>query len=321
MVENSTAVSAVSERIPVGISSCLLGERVRYDGGHKHHSYIEQTLGRYFEFRPFCPELAIGLGVPRRPIHLVRRGDEIACVDTGDASREYTGQLEQCADDQRDWHRELCGYILKGGSPSCGTEGVKVHAGEQYVAEGRGIYAARLMANFPDLPVEEEGRLGDPGLRANFVRRVCVMRRWKALCDEGLTVAGLIDFHARHKLILLSHCQRSYRQLGPLVASARADNLQAVAGDYIHRFMQALARPATRGNHVNVLQHIRGYLKQELEAGDRAELNEAIEQYRTGQVPLTVPLTLLNHHFRRHPDPFIQRSWYMQPHPLESGNF
>lgn len=303
------------EKIPVGISSCLLGDPVRYNGGHKRHSYIEQTLGQYFEFRPFCPEVEIGLGVPRRPIRLVRREGEIACVDTGDESLDYTRRLDSCADQQKPWHAGLCGYILKRGSPSCGMERVKVYKGGQPFPDGRGIYAARLMANFPDLPVEEEGRLGDPVLRENFIQRVYVLHHWKALRSEGLTVAGLVDFHARHKLVLMSHCQQTYRELEPLVAGAARDNLEQVAEEYIGCLLQALKKPARRGDHVNVLQHVQGCLTEHLDADDRAELSEAIESYNKGQVPLIVPITLLRHHLRLHPDDYILRSWYMQPYP------
>lgn len=304
-------------RIPVGISSCLLGDEVRYNGGHKRDTYIDRTLGQYFSFRPFCPEVDIGLGVPRKPIRLVRRDGDIACVDIDDPSIDHTAALGESADHQKDWHAELCGYILKRASPSCGMERVKVYENGHPQADGAGIYAARMMENFPEMPVEEEGRLGDPVLRENFIQRVYVMCRWKEMRAAGLTVAGLVDFHARHKLILMSHCQQTYRELGPLVASARKDNLERVANEYIATLMPALKKRATRGNHVNVMQHIQGYLKEQLDSDDKAELKEAIDRYHRGEVPLIVPITLLNHHFRRNPDPYILRSWYMQPYPAE----
>lgn len=304
-------------RIPVGISSCLLGDEVRYNGGHKRDTYIDRTLGQYFTFRPFCPEVDIGLGIPRKPIRLVRRDGDIACVDIDDPSIDHTQALADCADQQAGWQSELCGYILKRASPSCGMERVKVYDKGQPQPDGAGIYAARMMANFPEMPVEEEGRLGDPVLRENFIQRVYVMYRWKRMRAEGLTLAGLVDFHARHKLILMSHCQKTYRALGPLVATARKDNVERVADEYIAALMPALKKRATRGNHVNVMQHIQGYLKTQLDSDDKAELGEAIERYHRGELPLIVPITLLNHHFRRNPDPYIQRSWYMQPYPAE----
>lgn len=306
-----------AEKIPVGISACLLGEEVRFNGGHKLHSYIDKTLGEYFSFQSFCPEVDIGLGIPRRPIRLIRRDGEVSCVDIEDYTLDYTQQLIDSADAQKAWQAGLCGFILKKDSPSCGMERAKVYDGKQTVRDGVGIFAARLMQNFPELPVEEEGRLGDAVLRENFIQRVYVMYRWRKLLDEGVSVGGLTDFHARHKLILMSHCQKTYRELGPLLASARKNNVEAIAADYIRSLMTALKKRASRGDHVNVLQHIQGYLRDKLDAGDKAELLDAYERYRLGQLPLIVPITLLNHHFRRHPDEYISRSWYMHPYPSQ----
>lgn len=306
-----------SEKIPVGISGCLLGEEVRFNGGHKLHSYIEKTLGEYFDFRSFCPEVDIGLGVPRRPIRLILRDGEVACVDIENYDLDYTRQLRDSADAQKSWQAGLCGFILKKDSPSCGMERVKVYTGAQPLKDGVGIFAARLMENFPELPVEEEGRLGDAVLRENFIQRVYIMYRWRQLQREGLSVASLTEFHARHKLILMSHCQKAYRELGPLLASARKTNVDEIAQQYIRTLMPALKKRASRGDHVNVLQHVQGYLKDQLDADDKAELIESYERYRKGQLPLIVPITLLNHHFRRHPNAYISQSWYMHPYPSE----
>jgi uncharacterized protein YbgA (DUF1722 family)/uncharacterized protein YbbK (DUF523 family) len=315
--EGKETAAVVVEKIPVGISSCLLGENVRFNGGHQLDSYVDRTLGQYFEYRPFCPEVDIGLGVPRKPIRLIRSEEEIACVDIEDASLDYTQALSDSADRQNSWVADVCGYILKKASPSCGMERVKVYGRHQTTRDGVGIFAARLMRNFPGLPVEEEGRLGDPVLRENFIQRVYVMYRWKKMCSTGMTVAALVDFHARHKLILMSHCQQSYRELGPLVAATNRDNLASAAEAYFQGLMQALKKRANRGNHVNVLQHVQGYLKTALDADDRAELSETIERYHRGLLPLIVPITLLNHHFRRNPNEYIARSYYMQPYPAE----
>lgn len=304
-------------KIPVGISSCLLGEKVRFDGQHQLDSYVEKTLGHYFEYRSFCPEVAIGLGIPRRPIRLIAAGEEVRCVSTLDETVDYTQALTDCADAQSQWHAGLCGYILKKASPSCGMERVKVYEAHHARRDGIGIYAATLMRNYPDLPVEEEGRLGDPVLRENFVQRVYVLARWKALEADGLSVAGLVNFHARHKLILMSHCPTSYRALGPLVAGTTKASLPEVAPVYLRMLMTALKRKATRGKHANVLLHVQGYLKKQLDADDKAELSEAIAQYLRGQVPLIVPITLLNHFFRKHPNDYIRDSWYMRPYPAE----
>ena len=315
---NDNSEQTLRHRIPVGISSCLLGERVRYDGGHKGHSYITRTLGDYFEFRPFCPELAIGLGVPRKPIRLQRQADRsIRCIRSDAPEKDYTGALASCADDQRHWQQALCGYILKKDSPSCGMERVKVWDEAMPSRDGVGIYAGRLMANFPWLPVEEEGRLGDAVLRENFIQRVFAMRRWHEMRARGLTVAELMDFHGRHKLILMSHEQEAYRRLGRLVAGTDGDNLEENATAYLNEFMAAMKKRATRSSHVNVLQHIQGYLKQALDSDDKQELVQTLEKYRKGQVPLIVPITLLNHFFRKHPDDYISRSYYMNPYPEE----
>ena len=306
-------------KIPVGISSCLLGENVRFDGGHKLHSYIESTLGQYFEFQPFCPELAIGLGVPRKPIRLVRTAgdDSVRCVGVVEPERDFTAALTNIAHEQLPAQKGLCGYILKKGSPSCGMERVKVYSGKMPTTDGAGIFAATMMANLPHLPVEEEGRLGDSRLRENFIQRVYVTWRWRQMLAEGLSVAALVDFHARHKLIIMSRDQRAVRELGQLVAGTTKANVRDNAPVYHGNLMKTLKKVATVRNQVNVLQHIQGYLKKHLDKEDKAELVQCIDNYRLGMVPLIVPITLLNHHFRRNPDEYITRSWYMQPYPSE----
>lgn len=304
--------------IPVGISSCLLGEKVRYDGGHKGHSYIMRTLGEYFEFKPFCPEMAIGLGVPRKPIRLYRgSGQQIRCVSVDDVSKDFTQRLSDCADKQQHWQSQLCGYILKKDSPSCGMERVKVWDDVMPSKEGRGIFAAKMMQNLPYLPVEEEGRLGDAVLRENFIQRVFVLRRWQEMIASGLTVGKLVNFHARHKLILMSRDQVVYQRLGRMVAGIDKHNIEEQAPRYRDQLMQALAMRASRKNQVNVLQHIQGYLKKYLDREDKQELVQVINDYRMGQVPLIVPITLLNHFFRKHPNQYIANSWYMNPYPAE----
>lgn len=305
------------EKIKVGISSCLLGELVRYDGAHKYQSYIERTLGQYFEFRSFCPEVASGMGIPRPAIHLKQTEQGIRCVGVKDNSFDVTDQLQATARLQGDWVSGLCGYILKKDSPSCGMERVKVYKNDLPARQGTGIFAAYLLEQFPALPVEEEGRLGDPALRENFIQRVFVMRRWQLLCQQGLTTHGLMVFHSQHKLIAMSHNQNLARDLGRVVAQAKPENLAQTAELYIVNLMACLKIVATRGNHVNVLQHIQGYLKTKLDSDAKQELVETIESYRVGNLPLIVPLTLLRHHFRREPDAFIDGSFYMQPHPSE----
>lgn len=301
------------QKIPVGISSCLLGQPVRYDGGHKLDNYIVGTLANYFDFRPFCPEVAIGLGTPRPTIQLVKTDTGIRCLGVKNPEHDVTEPLRDYANQQKTAHSDLCGYILKKGSPSCGMTRVKVYSNGQPQQAGVGIYAEAMMQNNPLLPVEEEGRLGDPGLRENFIQRVYVLHRWKQLLAEGLTPQRLTHFHAQHKLIIMSHA--SYADLGQLLATVSKDNILSVAEAYIAQLMAKLKKPATRKSHVNVLQHIQGYLKKELDAADKSELCELIERYRDGDVPLIVPLTLLKHHFRKTPDPYIENSYYMSPYP------
>jgi uncharacterized protein YbgA (DUF1722 family)/uncharacterized protein YbbK (DUF523 family) len=301
----------------VGISSCLLGERVRFDGGHKMHSYISQTLGQVFEFRPFCPEVAIGLGTPRETIRLVQVGEDVRCVGTRTETLDVTDALRQAARDQDPWLRELCGYILKKDSPSCGMERVKVYHKSAPHRRGQGIYAAELQQRFPYLPLEEEGRLGDSILRENFVKRVFVFHHWRQLAQDGITAHALTDFHAQYKYVLLSHQQQRTRQLGTWLAEHAANLGAAEITHYFAELMTILKRPATRRNHANVLQHLQGFLKKDLDREDREELGEILEQYRLGRLPLIVPVTMLRHHFRRYPKLFAVRSRYLNPHPGE----
>lgn len=303
-------------KIPVGISSCLLGENVRFDGGHKQHSYITGTLSEYFDFKPFCPEVAIGLGIPRSTIQLVKQEKEIRCLSSKNPEMDVTESLRAQANLQAALHTELCGYILKKNSPSCGMTRVKVFHNQTAKPEGIGIFAEQMMRNTPLLPVEEEGRLGDVKLRENFIQRVYILHRWKTMLVGGLTPSSLTRFHAQHKLIIMSHAD--YRELGQLLSEINKNNIADIATLYIGLLMHLLKKIATRSNHVNVLQHIQGYLKKELSADDKAELVEIIAQYQRGDVPLIVPLTLLKHHFRKSPDPYyIQDSYYMSPYPQE----
>ena len=303
------------KKIPIGISSCLLGQAVRYDGGHKRDAYINGTLSEYFDFQPFCPEVEIGLGTPRPTIHLVKVDGALRCVGIKDPEIDVTERLRLHAEQKKALHAELCGYILKNNSPSCGMERVKVYEGIQSHKDGVGIYAQEMMRLNPLLPVEEEGRLGDAGLRENFIQRVYVLYRWKQMLETGLTPSDLTQFHARHKLIIMSH--DDYRDLGQLLAGVTKTNVADLAEQYILQLMMTLKKVAKRKNHVNVLQHIQGYLKKDLAADDKAELCEVIERYRNGYIPLIVPITLLKHHFRKSPDPYIDDSYYMSPYPQE----
>jgi uncharacterized protein YbgA (DUF1722 family)/uncharacterized protein YbbK (DUF523 family) len=305
------------KKIPIGISSCLLGQEVRFDSGHKHNSYITGTLSQYFEFKAFCPEVYIGLGIPREPIRLIEENDKIQCVGTKTPDLNFTEQLTASADEQKHWHAKIFGYILKKDSPSCGMERVKVYKNNQPQRSGQGLYARQLMKNFPNLPVEEEGRLGDPILRENFIKRVFIYERWRELYQTDLSIASLTRFHARHKLILMSHDQDKARELGRKLSEIKSDAIASFALEYEASLMSLLKIKATRKNNVNVLQHIQGYLKNFLDKEDKRELTEVIEQYRLGFLPLIVPITLLKHHFMKHPNDYIGDSYFINPHPKE----
>ncbi len=304
--------SRPSPRPRLGISACLLGERVRFDGNHKLNSYIVGTLGRFFDFVPVCPEVAIGMGIPRPPIHLVGDPEQPRAVGVRDPELDVTDALTTFSQRQVRELGAICGYILKSKSPSCGMERVKVY-GEQGLRHSAGLYARALMTAHPLLPVEEEGRLGDPGLRDNFLERVFAFRRWQLLAAAGLTPGELVEFHAMHKLSLMAHGQERYRALGRLVAEAGTRPLAALTADYLSAFMAALKQTATIKRQVNVLHHAMGYLKRELDREDKAELLEVITAYAEERVPLVVPITLLKHHFRRHPHPYMDRQVYLNP--------
>lgn len=309
---------ARAHRIRIGISSCLVGQRVRYDGGHKHNAYITDTLGQHFDFVPFCPEVAIGLGVPRPPIRLVRMRTSVRARGVSDPSVDVTDRLESHARRVAPKIARLSGYILKQGSPSCGMERVKVYGAKGApAAQGSGVFARTLMELFPELPFEEEGRLMDPVLRDNFIERVFVYHRWRQLARR-VTPQRLVEFHMRHKLIVLAHDEEAYRTLGRLVARAGQGDIQALGARYVRLLMQALKRPATRTRHANVLQHIAGFFKDQLDAGDKRELSALIDGYRRGRVPLAVPMTLIRHYQRRFPQPYLAGQYYLAPHGDES---
>jgi uncharacterized protein YbgA (DUF1722 family)/uncharacterized protein YbbK (DUF523 family) len=305
-------------KIEIGISSCLLGQEVRHDGGHKRNAWILNTLSSYFDFRPLCPELAIGMGVPRPTIRLIKQDNVIRLVGSKDTNLDVTDEMNRFSDQAVSGLDDLSGYILKKDSPSCGMERVRIY-NEKGIPEknGSGLFAARLMEAHPNLPIEEEGRLMDPVLRENFIERVFVYYRWQKLLHNGLTVKDLMEFHASHKFNLLAHNESIYRELGPLVAQATPENLETIAEQYINMLMKGMKKPATRKRHTNVLMHVMGFLKNALSSDDKQELLDILEQYRLGRVPLIVPITLLRHHLRREPHPYIEKQYYMKPYPEE----
>ena len=303
----------------VGISSCLLGEAVRWDGGHKRDAYIKDLLGRFFEWVPVCPELEVGMGVPREPIRLVGSPDSqsLVGVQTG---KDWTAAMRQYARRRvRQLERlDLSGYLLKKDSPSCGMERVRVHPARGPASRtGIGAFARVLMAQMPLLPVEEEGRLQDPALRENFIERIFAYRRLRDWMKAGCTRSRLAAFHTAHKYLLLSHSPRHYRDLGGLVAGTKRHPPRRLAELYAACFMEALRVPATVKRHASVLQHLSVFVMEHLSAREKAELQKILDEYRKGGAPVIVPLTLLSHYVRNHQIDDIPDQVYLNPHPKE----
>jgi uncharacterized protein YbgA (DUF1722 family) len=241
----------------------------------------------------------------------------VHCVGSKNPDLDVTERLKDCAEEQKTWQQNLSGYILKKDSPSCGMERVRLYKGDMPDRIGVGIYAQKLMENYPNLPVEEEGRLGDAILRENFIQRVFIYARWQKLAAEGFSIKALNDFHAQHKYIFMSHNQAMAKELGHWLAQAHGEVPSEVMPQYLTKMMTLLKLRASRKGHVNTLHHLQGYLKNFISADDKAELVDIIDQYRNGLLPLIVPITLLRHHFRRFPNDYITDSYYMKPHPKE----
>ena len=304
--------------IRIGVSSCLLGCKVRYDGGHKRDDFLVDTFGQWVQWVPVCPEVEVGMGTPRESIRLVASGDGVRLLapksgsDWTEAMASFAAErVAKLADE------ELCGYVLKKDSPTCGMERVKVYGAGMPARSGRGVFAAALLARFPHLPVEEEGRLCDPRLRDNFVERVFAYHRLRRFFDRRWTVGGLVTFHTAQKLQLMAHAPAAYAALGRLVASAKSAPREKFRRTYEDAFMAGLKTIATAKRNTNVLHHILGYFKTRLDAGSRAELLGVIEDYRTGLVPLVVPVTLIRHYVRLFDVAYLAGQTYLEPHPKE----
>ena len=318
-ISPSTEEKLMTPPIAIGVSSCLLGEAVRYDGGHKHDRYITDTLGRYFRFVPICPEVGCGLPVPREAMRL--EGDSSAPrLMTTRGRRDLTGQMQAfCERTIADLELErLRGFIFKKNSPSSGLFRVKVYQPNGAPPKnGSGLFAAAMARRFPLLPMEEEGRLQDVVLRENFLERVFGYHRWKTFLEGKPGIGGLVDFHTKHKLLLMSHSVTDYRELGALVANSREMLPSDLLARYEIRFMKALALHATVKKQTNVLMHIMGYFKRDLTAAEKQELLELINQYHAQMMPLIVPLTLLKHYTNKYDQSYLKQQVYLSPHPAE----
>jgi uncharacterized protein YbgA (DUF1722 family)/uncharacterized protein YbbK (DUF523 family) len=307
------------DRIRLGISACLLGERVRFDGGHKRDPFLVESLGPFVEWIPVCPEVESGMDAPREAMRLVRAGPEIRLVTvntgqdhTANMRRYARRRVEELVDD------DLFGFVLKGNSPSCGLEGVKVYGTSGVPTKsGRGLFADALARRFPLLPMEEEGRLSDPRLRENFLVRVFAYRRLTALFARRWSSGDVVQFHTAHKLTLMAHVPEAYQRLGRLVASGKSMARQQFRDRYSSEFMAALRTTSTTRRQANVLHHALGYLKKTLDRESRAELRALIHDYAGGRVPLVVPLTLFGHYVRRCGLTYLADQVYLRPHPVE----
>lgn len=309
----------MTDKIRIGVSSCLLGLKVRYDGGHKYDPFLVCTLGEFVEYVPVCPEVEAGFPIPREAFHLVGPSDAPRLV-TQKTGIDVTERMKQWAD-----HRlkeleaeDLCGFIFKSRSPSSGMERVKVY-NDSGMAEktGVGIFARAFMDRFPWVPVEEDGRLQDIVLRENFIVRIFAYRRWKEWMAGKPSVSRLVEFHSRHKLLLMAHSPVIARDLGKRVAGGRTKTPALLYDDYLRQFLEALTFKATVKKNTNVLMHMMGYFKKQLSADEKQELLRAIENYRLGYIPLLVPLVLIQHYVRKYGQMYLKEQYYLDPHPLE----
>ena len=306
--------------VRIGISACLLGEKVRFDGGHKRDAFLVDVFGRYVEWVPVCPEVELGLGVPRETLRLERHGKDARLImpKTG---TDYTERMRRYAEKRLAAlaKEHLSGYVLKKDSPSCGMERVRVYPPSGApLRSGRGLFAEALTRHFPHLPVEEEGRLNDPRIRENFVSHVFAYHRWRQMPEKRISRAALTRFHARHKFLLMAHSQTGAQRLGRLLA--RPDqfaNDRELATAYLDAFTEIMRRAPSRQRHANVLQHLAGYVSDRLDRDERTELTQMIDQYRQGLLPLIVPITLIRHYVRKFQMPYLLEQVYLSPHPHE----
>jgi uncharacterized protein YbgA (DUF1722 family)/uncharacterized protein YbbK (DUF523 family) len=303
----------------LGISACLLGQKVRYDGGHKRDYFLTEIFGPFVEWIPVCPELEVGMGVPRDPVRLVGNATEPSMIAERSA-KNWTAEMKRFSATRAGELKrlDLSGYVLKKDSPSCGMERVKIYSPKGGATRnGRGLFATALMNELPLMPTEEEGRLNDPVLRENFIERVFVYRRWQEAASRPKSIRALVDFHTAHKFQLLAHSERHYRYLGRLVASAKPTPLGQVYERYGRGIMEALSVAANAKKHANVLDHMTGYFSKELSPGERQELVEVIRDFRRQFIPLVVPVTLIRHYVKKYAVEYLQTQVYLDPSPKE----
>ena len=303
----------------IGISSCLLGNEVRWNAGHKHAKYLTRTLGKYVEYVPVCPEVEAGFGVPRESFRLVGDPDNPRLV-TFKTKTDHTDRMLTWAKNRvRELEKEdLCGFIFKSDSPSSGMIRVKVYNEKGMPHKvGIGMFARAFMDHFPLTPVEDDGRLNDPVIRENFILQIFTMKRWRDNLARKRGMGNLVDFHTRHKLLIMSHSQKHYRQMGKLVADGKQMPIRDLYEQYQLLLMEALKLKTTIRKNINVLQHMMGYFKKQLSGDEKQELLEVFDHYRKELVPLIVPITLFNHYVRKYDQPYLKQQIYLNPHPVE----
>lgn len=301
----------------VGLSRCLLGDEVRYDGSGARSSLPHHALQGLFTYADVCPEVGIGMTVPRPPIRLVEQDDGVHVVGVKDPDTDVTDALYGLGKTHKT--DDLAGFIFMHNSPSCGLYRVKVYGGKDAPGErkGRGMFAQAVTDTHPDLPVEDAGRLFDEVLRENFVTRAFTYAHWQKL-NEELTAAGLVAFHSAYKYLVMAHSVPHYKACGQLLSNLK-DDFAGRAQKYISTLMSGLAKPASRKSHANVLSHLQGYLKRDIDSASRQELAQLIDGYRRGELPLLAPMTLLRHHLREHPDEYVEMQTYLHPHPVSAA--
>ena len=309
------------EKIKIGISSCLLGNQVRYNGGHQRDRFITDTMAEYCEFVPVCPEVECGLPIPRESMRLVGSVDSPRLV-TGKSKIDQTDRMKQWMKRRLDAldAEDLVAFIFKTKSPSSGLRSVKVYAenGNVNSYKGQGLFARGFTERFPDIPVEDEGRLHDPGIRENFIETIFVLQRWRQGPRDG-GPGKLVEFHSRHKYTLMAHGPEKLREMGKIVARIGVGDLSKLRDEYFSLLLEALKLKKTVKKNYNVLLHVGAYFKKDLEPEERTELKELAGRYYNSFVPLVVPLTLINHYARKYNKTYLKEQWYLNPHPVELG--
>jgi len=309
----------MTETVKIGVSACVLGEKVRYDKSNARDPYISETLSKHVEFIPICPDIACGMGIPRERVRQVECGDDIRLVGE-ESAEDWTDRMTQWGNKVLPGlaDEELHGFILKARSPSCGLQQSKIYSTKgKAPRRGPGLFAKMMMESFPILPVESNERLQNPILRENFIRRIFVLKRWRDLMAVGKQIGHLVDFHTRHKMLIRAHDLKSYRQLGKLLGESSIFNTDEIFDTYGTLLFRALAFQATPKKNSDVLMHAMGYFKKDLDSGDKQELQAMINAYKSGKVPLLMPVTLIKHYARKFDKPYLTQQFFFTPHPSE----